>query len=253
MLSLHMPLLTAVIITLNEERNIKRCIRSLKDTVDEIIVIDSGSTDQTRSICDNEGVRFIYKEWQGYSEARNFGASMSSNRWIIALDADEALSAELKNSINTLSQNEEPVNASVKRLTNYCGKWVRHCGWYPDIKHRLYDRDETNFTGNIHESLNYTGHTKILDGDLLHYSYYTIEEHISQYNKFTTLTAREAFLKGKRSSLLQVIFSPWVKFMKSYFIQLGFLDGYYGLLICINSAHATFLKYTKLRALEKSS
>lgn len=254
MLSLHMPLLTAVIITLNEERNIKRCIDSIKDVADEIIVIDSGSTDQTKYICETAKVRFIYNPWGGYSDARNFGAQQSSNDWIVALDADESLSVELKESILTIKKYPEPVFASVKRLTNYCGHWVKHCGWYPDIKLRFYDRRKAGFIGDIHETVSPAAAENILlDGDLFHYSYYSIEDHVLQYNKFTTLTAQAAFKAGKKSSIVKIIASPALKFIKSYFIQLGFLDGYYGFIICKMSAHATFLKYCKLYILRKRS
>lgn len=254
MLSLHMPLLTAVIITLNEERNIKRCINSIRDVVDEIVVIDSGSTDQTKQICETAGVRFIYKEWQNYSAARNFGAQQALNDWIVALDADEAFSDELKKSVLEIKKSSAVVFVSVKRLTNYCGHWVRHCGWYPDIKLRFYDRRKAGFVGDIHETISPvpTGSSAI-EGDLLHYSYYSIQDHVLQYNKFTTLTAQAAYAKGERSSVLKMVANPTIKFCKSYFLQLGFLDGYYGFIICKMSAHATFLKYCKLYILEKRS
>lgn len=249
-----MPLLTAVIITLNEEKNIKRCIDSIKDVADEIIVIDSGSTDQTKKICEVAGVRFIYKAWENYSAARNFGAQQSSNDWIIALDADEAFSDELKKSVLALKKSTDPVFASFKRLTNYCGQWVKHCGWYPDIKLRFYDRRKAGFSGNIHETISPASATStLLAGDLLHYSYYSIEDHVLQYNKFTTLTAQSAFAKGERSSIFKMIINPGIKFLKSYFLQLGILDGYYGFIICKMSAHATFLKYSKLYILGKQS
>ena len=247
-----MPFLTAVIITLNEERNIKRCLDSLKDVADEIIVIDSGSTDQTKLICESAGTRFIYKAWEGYSQSRNYGTEKATNDWVLALDADESLSDELKKSITSLKNNNEPFFASVKRLTNYCGHWVKYCGWYPDIKLRLYDRRKAKFNGMIHETLvPVPAVIVLLQGDLLHYSYYSIEEHVDQYNKFTTLTAQDAFNNGLRSSIVKIVANPALKFIKSYFLQLGFLDGYYGFIICKMSAHATFVKYCKLYILGK--
>ncbi len=249
-----MPLLSAVIITLNEERNIKRCIDSIKDVVDEIIVVDSGSTDKTKQICETAGVRFIYKDWEGYAVARNAGASMAANDWIVALDADEAFSDELKKSVLELKKSNNPVFASFKRLTNYCGHWVKHCGWYPDVKLRLYDRRKSEFSGIIHETISPAfDPITLLNGDLLHYSYYSISDHVVQYNKYTTLTAQEAYLKGQRSSIVKIIANPGIKFFKSYFLQLGLLDGYYGFIICKMSAHATFLKYCKLYILGKRS
>ena len=249
-----MPLLTAVIITLNEERNIKRCIDSIKGVVDEILVIDSGSVDQTKQICEATGAKVIYKAWEGYAAARNFGAQQASNDWVVALDADEAFSDELIMSVLELKKTDHYVYASFKRLTNYCGHWVKHCGWYPDIKLRFYDRRKSEYSGIIHETVApVVDPVVLLKGDLLHYSYYTISDHVAQYNKFTTLTAEDAFAKGKRSSVVKIIFNPALKFIKSYFLQLGFLDGYYGFIICKMSAHATFLKYCKLYILGKRS
>lgn len=249
-----MPLLTAIIITLNEEKNIQRCLDSIKETADEIVVIDSGSTDKTKQICEMAGIRLIYKAWEGYAAARNFGAEKSANDWVVALDADEAFSDELKKSVLLLKKSPDPVFATFSRLTNYCGHWVKHCGWYPDIKLRFYDRRKAKFTGIIHETLDPSAAPVTqLKGDLLHYSYYSIEDHVLQYNKFTTLTAQDAFAKGKRSSIVKIIVNPIIKFIKSYFIQLGILDGHYGFIICKISAHATFLKYCKLYILGKRS
>lgn len=245
-----MPKLSVTIITLNEERNIGRCIESVKDVADDIIVLDSGSTDNTIAICEQLGVRHIYAPWQNYSHARNLAAENCKHNWILALDADEALSPELKNSLLKIKQNDELVFCSFNRLTNYCGKWIYHCGWYPDTKIRVYDKTKTTYEGIIHEYLNWLPeHILKLDGNLLHYSYYTIFEHVQQANKFTNLTAQAAFDRGDKSNIIYVLFAPLIKFIKSYFLQRGFMDGYYGFVVCAISAHATLYKYVKLKLL----
>lgn len=248
-----MPKISAVIITLNEERNIGRCIDSLAGVADEVIVVDSGSKDRTEEICKEKGARFFFHAWEGYLEQKNHANTLASNSWILSLDADEALSAELKESILSTKEKPEDDGYEMNRLTNYCGKWIRHCGWYPDKKIRLFLRDKFVWGGErIHETLDKkdkearVGH---LNGDLFHYSYYSISEHIAQANHFTNLTAALAFDRGKKASLLKIIFSPLVKFIRDYFIKLGFLDGYYGYIVCRISAQATFMKYSKIRQL----
>lgn len=249
-----MPKLSVTIITLNEERNIGRCIDSITGIADDIVVLDSGSTDRTIEICKSKGITPIYAAWQNYSVARNVAASYAQYNWIMALDADEALSEELKATLLTIKKNDELIFCSFKRLTNYCGKWIHHCGWYPDIKIRIYNKTKTSYQGVIHETLiNLPQNIVLLKGDLLHYSYYSIDEHIQQANKFTSLTAKAAFERGERSNLLYVLFAPLIKFIKSYFLQLGFLDGYYGFIVCLISAHATFYKYAKLNFLHKQN
>jgi hypothetical protein len=136
-------------------------------------------------------------------------------------------------------------------LTNYCGKWIRHCGWYPDTKLRLWKKDKGKWEGLVHEEivLNQGSSYHCLKGNLLHYSYYSINEHLFQMIQFTDLMARENFNKGRKPGALKIICSPFVKFIKSFFLQAGFLDGYYGFVVCVLSSYATFLKYIKTREL----
>lgn len=244
--------ISAVIITFNEERNIGRCLQSLEGVADEIVVVDSGSTDRTEQICREAKVRLIHQAWLGYAEQKNLGNSIAENDWILSLDADEALSEELRNSLLAWKRNPDTNFVYfVNRLTNYCGHWVRHCGWYPDQKIRFWNKKQGKWEGLIHENIAIQMPQKHLKGDILHYSYYTIHDHLKQLNHFTELMAQEAIEKGKKGSLLKIVFSPLVKFLKSYFLQLGFLDGYYGLVICLISAQATFIKYVKIKELGK--
>lgn len=251
-----MEKISAVIITFNEERNIERCIRSLHDVADEIIVVDSFSTDKTEEICNSLKVRFYQTKWDGYSVTKNYGNSLATHNYILSIDADEVLSEELKKEIIKIKNADNPSDAyCMNRLTNYCGSWIHHCGWYPDTKLRLWNRLKGKWEGNIHEEVVLAKESTIttLKVDLLHYSYYSIHQHVNQANKFTDLTAMEAFSKGKKAGIFRIIFSPIIKFKKDYFLKLGFLDGYHGFVICIISAFATFIKYTKLRELHKNS
>lgn len=260
-LSLHittliMRHLSVVIITFNEERNIGRCLDSVKEIADDIVVIDSGSTDQTKEICLRNQARFISHPWQGFVETKNFANAQAKYPFILSLDADEALSDKLIESIKAAKSQKTEPTCSMNRLTNYCGKWIRHCGWYPDRKIRLFNRDKARWTGMvIHETLSVDPDIKIqhLEGDLLHYSYYSIAGHVAQANRFTDLTAEEAFRKGKKSTLLHILIKPVVKFIRDYIFKLGFLDGYYGFIVCYISAQATFLKYAKIRQLAGSA
>ena len=246
--------LSAVIITFNEERNIQRCLESLAGIADEIIVVDSGSTDSTEKICSSFGVKFIHHKFYGYIEQKNHAITHCSYEHILSLDADEALSAKLKDSISVLKENWNRDGYSFNRFTNYCGKWIRHCGWYPDRKLRLFKKEKGKWSGsNPHDRfiLNDPNNCEIIKGDLLHFSYYTIEEHIRQANKFTEIAALSAFSEGKRSSTIQILFKPIIRFFRDYFFHLGFLDGYYGFVICIISSFSSFIKYVKLYELQK--
>lgn len=249
-----MPEISVVIITLNEEKNIERCIQSVMDIADEIIVIDSFSSDQTEEICNRLGVRFIKHEFEGYIEQKNWALGQATHTYVLSLDADEALSKELGASILHIKENIKYDAYQFNRMTNYCGKWIRHSGWYPDRKLRLADKRLAQWTGiNPHDKLEVKPGSSIhhLKGDLLHYSYYSISQHAAQANNFSDITAHMLYSRGKRSSIFNILFNPLIKFVRDYFINMGFLDGYYGFVICKISAHATFLKYIKLRQLRR--
>ena len=252
-----MPSLSVVIITYNEERNIGRCLESVKDIADEIVVLDSFSTDRTEEICRSYGVKFEQHKFDGHIEQKNRVITLASHPFILSLDADEAPDETLKKAILRVKENQQRDGYSMNRLTNYCGQWIRHCGWYPDTKLRLWDSRKGSWTGlNPHDR--YELHDKNapimhLEGNILHYSYYSVDEHYRQAEKFSTIAAQAAFRQGKKSGTLLAIIKCGAKFVRNYVINAGFLDGGYGYVICRISAYETWMKYIKLRDLNKAA
>lgn len=245
--------LSAVIITFNEEKNIRRCIESLLTVADEIVVVDSYSVDQTKSICKEYNVRFLEHKFEGHIEQKNWAKLQAKHDFILSLDADEALDEELKESILKVKEEKLFEVYKMNRLTNYCGKWIYHTGWYPDTKLRLFDRNIGDWGGtNPHDKLIPRKGTKVgvLKGDLLHYSFYTRAEHIKQINKFSDIGAQALYNKGKRSSWLKIMVKPVARFVKAFIVNKGFLDGKEGFVISRLSAYANYLKYSKLMKIQ---
>jgi glycosyltransferase involved in cell wall biosynthesis len=246
--------ISAVIITLNEEKNIERCIASLAGVADDIVVVDSFSTDQTEAICRRLKVRFVKHAFAGYAAQKNWALTQSRHGIVLSLDADEALSDDLKQSIVRVKANWQADAYSFNRLTNYCGRWIRHCGWYPDTKIRLWDTAKGRWgDANLHEKVVMGANAKTahLEGDLLHYTFYTLGEHVAQVNKFSEIKARGRHAQGRRASLLSLLVSPMVKFVKGYLVRGGFLDGRHGFYVCALSSFATFLTCAKLFELQR--
>lgn len=247
--------ISAVIITFNEEKNIARCLASLEGIVDDVVVVDSFSSDRTEELCLAHGARFVSHAFEGHIQQKNWALTQAKYPYVLSLDADEALDDTLKAEILRIKNGKEKLAEGyyMNRLTNYCGKWVHHCGWYPDRKLRLWDASKGAWGGdNPHDKFELTAgdqNTQQLKGDILHYSYYTREDHYKQVEYFTTILAKAQFGRGKKAPFLTLIFSPIVKFIKDYIIHLGFLDGRTGFVICRISAYATFIKYRKLRQL----
>jgi len=249
-----MPKISVVIITKNEEKNIGRCIDSVKDIADDIIVIDSFSTDKTEEICKSKGARFVQHAFEGHIEQKNYATSLTEYPHVLSLDADEALDDTLKKSIAEVKENWKYDGYEMNRLTNYCGTWIKHCGWYPDRKLRLFDKTKGKWGGiNPHDKFELQPNSTIsrLRGDILHYSYYTIDDHYKQIEYFTTINAKASFDRGKHAPVWKLYIAPLIKFGKDYIIKLGFLDGQAGWQISRLSAWATYIKYKKLRALYK--
>ena len=248
--------ITGVIITFNEERNIERCLLSLKNVCDEILVLDSFSTDQTEAICRNHNVRFVQHDFDGHIQQKNRALQLAETEWVLSLDADEALTEELSQAILKVKQQPSGEAYAFNRLTNYCGHWVKHCGWYPDTKTRLVKKEKAHWTGvNPHDRLERIDQGKVglLKGDLLHYSYYTKEDHFKQIEYFGNIAAKELFDQGKNISLTLLYVKVLNQFIKSFWIKLGILDGRTGLLISMRSAYATYVKYRKLRTLNQQA
>lgn len=248
--------LSVVIITYNEEHNIARCIESVREIADDIVVVDSLSTDNTKHIATSLGARVIDQKFLGHIEQKNFAITQAKHPFVLSLDADEALDDTLKASIKQVKENKDADGYSMNRLTNYCGKWIRHCGWYPDTKLRLWDSTKGRWTGiNPHDryEMDQGATIRHLNGDILHYSYYTIDDHHRQISYFTDIAAKALFKEGVRPGLVKMYLSPVMRFIKNYIIQLGFLDGYYGFVISKLSASATFIKYKKLRMLYENA
>jgi glycosyltransferase involved in cell wall biosynthesis len=244
--------IAAAIITFNEEGNIERCIRSLQKVADEIIVLDSFSSDKTPEICQQLGVRFEQKEWMGYAKAKNYLNELTSCEYILSLDADEELSEELINAI--LKEKKQGLAGvySLNRLTNYMGTWIKHSGWYPDIKIRLFPKEGSKWEGEfVHETLSYPSHlpVKLLHGHLYHYSYTSFEDHRKRADNYSALTAQKFHAAGKKASFCKPYLSAVGRFIGMYFIKKGFLDGKMGLKIALISAKSNVFKYKELRRL----
>ncbi|MBO3273394.1 glycosyltransferase family 2 protein [Hymenobacter defluvii] len=245
-------MLSVVIITFNEEANIARCLEAVQGVADEVVVVDSYSTDRTVAICEEYGARVIQHAFAGYVEQKNYATGQAQYDHVLQLDADEVLTDELRQSILQVKASWPPVAGfTLKRLTNYCGTWVRHGGWYPDRKLRLYDRRLGSWQGLLlHEQFIEKPFQSVGDlaGDLLHYSYDSVEQHVAQLNRFTSIAAEELALRGKtRVTPFQLVLKPIWKFVHGYVLRLGFLDGFAGLSIAIISAWGVFLKFAKLR------
>lgn len=250
-----MSKISAAIITFNEEKNIERCIKSLFGVVDEIIIVDSGSEDKTQEIASSLGAKVIVNSFEGHIQQKNFAITQTQNDWVISLDADEALSDELKKSILEVKGILSGSGYEFNRLTNYCGKWIKHCGWYPDKKLRLFKKDKGAWGGkNPHDKYILTNESpRHLKGDILHYTFYEVSEHKAQIIKFTDIASQSLFELGKKSNWVKIYGKTVAKFIRNYIIKLGFLDGITGFHICRLSAHATYLRYYKLLKLQRQN
>ena len=244
--------LSAVIITFNEAKYIEQCIRSAAEVADEIIVVDSFSTDKTKEICLSQGVRFIEHPFKGYRDQKNYALTQTSYDYVISLDADEALSPELQKSILAEKQDFKYDGYKFNRLNNYCGKWMYHTNLFPESKIRIFNKKKAYWGGyNIHEKivLNNPRSVKRLRGNLHHWLYDNYEESIAKMNNYTTLLATEYFNQGITASPKRLILNPSWRFFHSFFIKGGFLDGYDGFIVSNLLATTCFLKYVKLRKL----
>jgi glycosyltransferase involved in cell wall biosynthesis len=240
--------ISATIVTLNEERNIARAVASL-GCADEIVVVDSGSSDQTRSIAAGLGACVIEESWRGYAGQKNYAAARAAHDWILSLDADESVTEALGKEILEVKKNGPRFDGyTFPRLAHYLGRWIRHSGWYPDRKVRLYHRGRAQWVGEyVHESVRVNGTVGELQGDLLHFTCDSLTQHLRTLDRYTTLAAQEVRARGEEVTFRRLSIDPAWTFVRTYVMQRGFLDGPEGLAIAWMAALYTFLKYAKAR------
>jgi glycosyltransferase involved in cell wall biosynthesis len=241
-----MPSVSATIITHNEAPSIARAIRSL-GVADEIVVVDSGSIDETRAIAAKMGARVIVHPWEGFAAQKNFAVSQARHDWILSLDADEEFDEDAQAAIARWKTSEtRTAGYRFSRRARYLGRWILHCGWYPDYKVRLFDRRKGEWKGQyVHESVKVPGPSEIMEGEILHYTCDTLDEHRKRIEFYTDLAAHEMVDRGEYVSAARRILAPSWVFFSTYFLRLGILDGYQGLLIARMAARYVRRKYSK--------
>ncbi len=242
--------LSACLITFNEEHNLPRVLGSLEGIADEIVVLDCGSKDRTQEIAQERGAKVITHAWTNFAEQKNIAAAAASYDWILSLDADEELSPELRSALAEWKEKEPEFAAyEFARRTWYLGAWIWHTRWYPDYQLKLYRRDKSRFEVPEHATVKYDGPVGRLEGDLLHYTLRSFEEHAAKVESITTRQAQYLFAEGRRSWRAAMwLASPW-NWFNNYVLCLGFLDGYRGWVISQMAARGTWLKFKKLGAL----
>lgn len=243
--------ITAVIIARNEERNITRCLESVR-FCDDILVVDSGSTDRTRELAGHFTPNVVVKEWTNYCEQRNFATSLVKTDWILSIDADEEVSTELREEIARLKGAAPAAQAfSIPRKTFHFGRWIRHGGWYPNRLVRFFNRQDGGWKGDeLHEYWETPGDLGELQGHLNHYSFDNLADQVERNNHYSTLGALKLQREGKRFSFFRLTVKTASKFIETYFLKLGILDGYPGLIISVSAAYSVFLKWAKLWELD---
>lgn len=242
-----MTRVSVIVITRNEERNIRDCLSSAR-WADEIIVVDSGSSDGTVAAAREFSDKVFERPWEGFGASKNFALSQTRNDWVFWLDADERVTPELAEEIElSLSGQTDMVGFSVPRKAFFLGTWIRHCGWYPGRVVRLFRRDKAVFSNDrVHERLIVDGPVAELKSDLLHYTDPSLEHYFTKFNRYTSLAAEDLAGKGRRTGIGRMLLNPVWTFFRMYFLRLGFLDGIPGLILCMLSAGYVFTKYAKL-------
>lgn len=243
--------LSAAVIAKNEEEKIGRCLASLS-FADEIVVVDSGSTDRTIEIAEAAGAKVVHHEWEGHIQQKNFAIDQTTGEWVLSVDADEIVSPELRESILKAVENPDAEGYAVPRPVYYINRWIRHCGWYPDRKVRLFRRDKGRWGGeNPHDKISLEGRSGVLRGDLYHLSFDNISDHMKTINSFTDIAAAEGVARSKSAGWFSLLLRPPATFIKMYFLKLGFLDGAPGFIASALSAYHVFSKYVKIREKKK--
>jgi glycosyltransferase involved in cell wall biosynthesis len=245
--------ISAVIITYNEEKNIRRCLESLR-WAREIVVIDSYSSDKTVEIAREYTNQVFLHPFEGYVKQKNYALDRASSEWVFSLDADEVVTQKLWDRIQKSWPQEKVAydGFTVNRLSQFSGKWIRHCGWYPDKKLRLFRRQRGRWTGNdLHEKVQVEGRVKDLNADLRHYAYENLAENMEKIQRYSTIFAKAQYKRGRRASCFDLLMRPVAKFFKAYILKRGFLDGRHGFLLTSMASFYVFLKYAKLWELQR--
>ena len=245
--------ISAVIITYNEQERLGGALRSLTGLVKEVIVVDGRSQDESVKVAKQHGARVFVRDWTNFSDQKNFGNRKASCPWILSLDSDERVSPDLRAEIKALLPLEPDVDGfSIPRLVFYMGRWIRHSGWYPDRRVRLFRKDKAVWEGEyVHEKLAFQGRVKKLQGPIHHFTYRSIAEHAARLNTFSGLAAKKLYAGRKKCHWYHLLFLPGGRFLRTYFLKRGFLDGFPGLVIAVLNAQAIFLRYAKLREIWK--
>ncbi|MFP4082121.1 MAG: glycosyltransferase family 2 protein [Candidatus Aminicenantes bacterium] len=247
--------ISAVVITRNEEKRLEPALKSLAGIAAEIIVVDAYSSDQTLKIAKKYTKKVFQRTWTNFADQKNFANSRASLPWILSLDADERLSPELQQEIISLKKKEkEPPWAgfSMPRQVFYLGRWIRHSGWYPDRKIRLFRKEKARWEGEyVHEKLVIEGQVKKLNHSIHHFTYRNIREHVDRINIFSDLGAQKLYASQKKSRWYHLVFLPFFRLIRSYILKGGFLDGFAGFVIAVLHGYSIFLRYAKLREIWK--
>lgn len=249
-----MAALSVIVLTRNEEENIAECLSGVA-WADEVIVIDSGSTDATMAIAKRFTPLVISLPWKGYGAARNNGIQRATGEWVLWLDADERVPPELADEIRRVVRANDPSVAgySVARRAYFCGKWIRHAGWYPSRVVRLFRKELGRLTeSNVHERLLLKGPTGELRNDLLHFTDPSLQHYFEKFNTYSTLAAQDMMTAGRKFRIVDIVVRPLYQFLKMYILRLGVLDGIHGFILSTASSAYVFAKYAKLWELERA-
>lgn len=251
---MHLSSISVIIITHNEEGNIRQCLESVR-WADEIIVVDSHSTDKTVAYARKYTRKIFKQRWEGFGKTKNVALSKAKGEWVLSLDADERVTPELAHEIQQVVQKNDPACSgySAPRKAFFLGRWIKHCGWYPGHVVRLFRRRDAHFTETqVHESLRVSGSIGQLRNSILHFTDPTLHHYFEKYNRYTSLAAHDMTARGDRFSLGQLLFRPAWTFFRMYVLQAGFLDGMEGFILCRLSASYVFTKYAKLWELQRT-